>query len=78
MVSSFIGWKKVIFMVKDYDRWSLFPMLLKCHHVVHLLLEYEIMENQLNDEDYCLDIFDMTIGTNELAKESVNRKLQIF
>jgi hypothetical protein len=65
-------------MVKDYDRWSLFPMLLKCHHVVHLLLEYEIMENQLNDEDYCLDIFDMTIGTSELAKESVNRELQIF
>jgi len=52
-------------MVKDYDRWSLFPMLLKCHHVLHPLLEYETVTNSLNDEDSCLDIFDMTIETNK-------------
>jgi hypothetical protein len=36
------------------------------------------MANQLNDEDSYLDIFDMTIETNELAKELVNMELQIF
>jgi hypothetical protein len=35
LVSSFIGWKQIVFMVKDYDRWSLFQMLLKGYHVVH-------------------------------------------
>jgi hypothetical protein len=65
-------------MVKDYDRWSLFPMLLKCHYVLHPLLKYEIMANQLNDEDSCLDIFDMTIVTNEITKELVNRELRML
>ncbi len=49
-------------------------MLLKCHHVFHLVLEFETMANQLNDEDFCFDIFEMTIGTSELAKELVNRE----
>jgi hypothetical protein len=65
-------------MVKDYDRWSLFPMLLKCHYVLHPLLKYEIMANQLNDEDSYLDIFDMTTVTNELAKELVKREHQML
>jgi len=36
------------------------------------------MMNQLNDEIFCFDIFEMTIGTIELAKELVNRELQMF
>jgi hypothetical protein len=36
------------------------------------------MKLWLNDEDFCLDIFYMTIETNELAKELVNRELQMF
>jgi hypothetical protein len=65
-------------MVEEYDTWSLFPMLLKCHHVLHPMLEFETMANELNDEDFCFDIFEMTIGTSELAKELVNRELQMF
>jgi hypothetical protein len=45
LVSPFIGWKQVVFMVKDYDRWSLFQMLLKCYHVVHPILEFEVAIN---------------------------------
>jgi len=41
----FIGWKQVVFMVKDYDRRSLFWMLLKCNHVVHPILEFKITIN---------------------------------
>jgi hypothetical protein len=36
------------------------------------VLAFETMANQLNDEDFCFDIFEMTIGTSELAKELVN------
>jgi hypothetical protein len=53
--------------VEEYDTWSLFTMLLKCHHVLHLVLEFETMANQLIDEDFCFDIFEMTIGTSTLA-----------
>ncbi len=45
-------------------------MLLKCHHVLHLVLKFETMENQPNDEIFCLDIFEMTIKTNELVPKS--------
>jgi len=75
LVSSFIGWKQIVFMVEDYDRWSLFPMLLKCHHVFHLILEFEIVINELNVEYYCLDIFEMILKTSERAWELVSREL---
>jgi len=42
------------------------------------MLEFETMANELNDEDFCFEIFEMTIGTSELAKELVNRELQMF
>jgi hypothetical protein len=45
LVSSLIGQKQGVFMVEDYDRWSLFSMLLKCHHVFHLVLEFKTSAN---------------------------------
>ncbi len=36
------------------------------------------MVNQLNDEDFDLDNFEMIISTNELAKELVYKELQMF
>jgi hypothetical protein len=47
---------------------------LKCHPI----LEFGIVVNQLNDEDYGLDNFEMIIETNELAKELVYKELQVF
>jgi hypothetical protein len=40
---SFIDQEQIIFMVEDYVRWSLFSMMLKCHHLFHLMLEYEVV-----------------------------------
>jgi hypothetical protein len=57
-------------MVEDHQKQFWFPMLLKCHHVLHLVLKFETMENQPNDEFFCLDIFEMTIKTNELVPKS--------
>jgi hypothetical protein len=43
LVSSFIGENQVVSMVEDYDKQFLFPMLLKCHQIFYLGLEFEIM-----------------------------------
>jgi hypothetical protein len=43
LVASFISWEQIVFMVKDYDKQSLFPTLLKHHHVLHSMLEFEIV-----------------------------------
>jgi hypothetical protein len=67
LVSSFIGWKKIVFIVEDYDRWSLFPMLLECHHLFHLMLEFEILIDEMNVGYCCLDIFEMIVKTSERA-----------
>jgi len=69
LVSSFIGRKQDAFIVEYYDRQSLFSMLLKCHHMT----KYEYMANQLNDEDYNLDILKMIVKTN-----GTNKELQMF
>jgi hypothetical protein len=36
LISSFIGRKRVVSIMKDYDKHFLFPMFLKYHHVLQL------------------------------------------
>jgi hypothetical protein len=55
--------------VEEYDRRSLFFMLLKCYHALHLVIEFETMKNQLNDVGSCL---------GEPIKDLENRELQMF
>jgi hypothetical protein len=45
-------------------------MLLKCYYHLHPLVEYE--------NDRSLDIFEMTISTNEVIIELIHRELMIF
>jgi hypothetical protein len=42
------------------------------------MLEFGIMENSLNDENSCFDIFEMISHTNELINELVNKELLMF
>jgi hypothetical protein len=35
IVSSFVGWKKNVSLVEEYDKKSLYPMLVKCHEHLH-------------------------------------------
>jgi hypothetical protein len=39
---------------------TLFPMLLKTHKFLHLLATFESMAKRTSDEDFNLDIFEMT------------------
>jgi len=45
---------------------------------IHHLLEFEIVVDQLNDEGFGFDIFEMTIRTTKLIKELMNRELSMF
>ncbi len=56
---------------------SLFPIISKCHQHLHLVVEYEITEQNIDVESN-LDIFEMTINCNEPMKELVNMELLFF
>jgi hypothetical protein len=61
-VLSLIKYEQRKVIVENYDTKSLYPMLLKCHKHLHLLVEFENdFANQEVDEDFSLDIFEMTV-----------------
>lgn len=39
LVSSFIKCEQDMITIEEYDRKSLYPMLLKCHHHLHLSIK---------------------------------------
>jgi hypothetical protein len=56
-----------------------YPMLLKCHHHLHLLLESKSgIADQGVHENYNLVIFKIIANTSKLSKELDNRELLIF
>ncbi len=66
-------------IVEEYDKKSLFLMLLKCYYYLHALAESERgIVDQRVEEDISLDIFEMTTNTSESTMDLVNRKLLIF
>jgi hypothetical protein len=75
-VSSFISLEQSKTIVEKYDRKTLYPML-KCYHYLQPLFENTIVD-QCVDENCKLNIFDLIINTNKLAKEFVNKELFIF
>ncbi len=65
-MSSFIGCEQGDAIVEKYDQKHLFLMFLKCYYHLHPLIEYERgVVNQRIKEDKSLDIFEITISTNE-------------
>jgi hypothetical protein len=65
LVSSFIGLEQSKSIVEEYDRKTLYPMLLKCYHHLHPLFKNPSLDQHV-DENYILDIFEMIANTNEL------------
>jgi hypothetical protein len=58
--------RKVFFIVDEYDKKSLYPMLVKCYHHVHPPVDDEnaLVEERVI-EKYILHIFKMIVSTNE-------------
>jgi hypothetical protein len=40
LVSSLIGQKQIVSIVEEDDQQSLFPMLLRCYHIFHLMPKF--------------------------------------
>jgi hypothetical protein len=57
LVSSFVGQEESVNIVDEYDRRTLYPMLLKCYHHLHAIIKSTRCVNQTSDEDSSLDIF---------------------
>jgi hypothetical protein len=61
-------------IIKEYDKKSLHPVLLKCYHHLHLVPNCEIVfTKQRVDENYTMYLFQMTPSTSELVKELITR-----
>jgi hypothetical protein len=71
--------KKVeIYIVNEYDRRTLYPMILKCYHHLHPMTKYVGCVDQIIDEDYSSENFQQITSTREPTKELVTKELLIF
>jgi hypothetical protein len=70
LISCFIGCEHKVTIVKEYDRKSLFPMLLKFYHHLYPLFEVESSLVHKIDENKGLDIFEIVTDTNEFERNS--------
>ncbi len=71
--------KKEVNIVEEYDRRSLYLMLLKCYHYLHPMIEFEVgCANQITNASSNLDISKQTPSTNELVTKLVTKELLIF
>ncbi len=57
LVSCLIDQEQGVSIVKEYDQWFIFPMLLKCYHTLHLIAKFGLMVDMQTDEPSSLDIF---------------------
>jgi hypothetical protein len=50
-------------IVEEYDRWSLYPMLLKCYHYLHWMIEFKVgCVDQTIDINSNLDFFEQFLA----------------
>jgi hypothetical protein len=80
IISSFVGREQGVALVEEYDRKSLYPMVVKCHEDSHPLvkLETNFANQNIFYQDCNLDIFEQTARTSEPVKKLVKRELLIF
>jgi hypothetical protein len=77
---SFVGKEQGVAFVEEYDRKSLYPMLVKCHEHLHPLVKLETnsIDHNIFDQDCSLDIFEQIGSTSESVEELVKREFLIF
>jgi hypothetical protein len=68
LISFFVGQEEGVSVVDEYDRKTLYPMLLKCYYDLHPMIKFVGCVNKTNDEDFSLDIFQQTASTSEPSK----------
>jgi hypothetical protein len=79
LVSSHVGHEQGMFIVEEYDAKTLYPMLLKCYHYLHLVGENEFSDvANHEDEDCKLDIIQTIASSNEPMKNLMTKKFLNF
>jgi hypothetical protein len=63
--------------VQEYDKKSLYPLLVKCYEHLHLFVK-SFAHEDISCEDCNLDIFEQIASTNEPTKEPMKRELLLF
>jgi len=75
-VSLLIGHEQGNSIIEEYDNFFWFPMLLKCHYHMHLLVESERgVVDQRVEKNNNLDIFEMIVNTSEPTTKLINKEL---
>jgi hypothetical protein len=57
LVSSIVGREEGVNIVDEYDKRTLYPMLLKCDHLLYPMTKYVGCVDQIGDENSRLYIF---------------------
>jgi hypothetical protein len=67
IVSSFVGREQGVALIEEYDRKSLYHMLVKCHEHRHPLvrLDRNCVNQDIFEQDCNLDIFEQIVSTSE-------------
>jgi hypothetical protein len=80
IISSFVGREQGVALVEEYDRKSLYPMLVKCHEHLHPLvrLDTNYVNQDIFEQDCNLNIFEQTTNTSEPVEELVKMELLVF
>jgi hypothetical protein len=80
ILSSFVGREQGVVLFEEYDRKSLYRMLVKCHEHLHPLvrLDKNCANHDIFEHECSLDIFEQIANTSELVEELVKRELLIF
>jgi hypothetical protein len=75
-----VGREQGVALVEEYDRKTLYPMLVKCYEHLHLLvkLDRNCVDQDIFEQDCNLDILEQIASTSERKEEHVKRKLLIF
>ncbi len=80
IISSFVKKEQGVALVKEYDRKSLYPMLVKCHEHLHPMvrLDTNCIDQDIFEHDCNLAIFEQIASISELAEKLVKKKLLVF
>ncbi len=54
--------------MEEYDQRSLFPTHLICYHILHTMVEFELVAYMQTHEKNSVNMFKMSIGTSEPTK----------
>ncbi len=76
LVSSYVSMEQGVSIIEEYDRKTLYPMLVKSYNHLHPIVDGG--NSNSTDQDYGLDICQMMNSNTKIVKEIVTKELLDF